>query len=289
MAQLPLMVAVITIGALWVSGCKDSTIVGGQIVQPTADVQIDTIPLSNLSTVKLPAYTGGLSHFSAGSYNDQLFGNVKATGLVQPTLAGVGTLDTLTDDSKITLHLYFSSVYGDTAATQSYDLVEASAPWRGREWKVDSAPPVGSTVVGSFSVGDVNSLATDSLGDVDSVSVTLSQDWVHQYRQAYYNSTNRDSSYIYNMPGFVVVPKSEGKILAFDATNSHLEVVTPKDTASFFIRDWAYSVDRTNVPNLSGNKMRMYSTFESVPKFDISVTSDNSVNINGVSLGTKSL
>ncbi len=287
--QLPLVVAVLTIGALWVSGCKDTTLVGGNIIQPTADVQIDTIPLSNLSTAKLPAYSGDLTDFSAGSYNDPVFGNITATGLIQPSLAGIGSLDTLTDDSKLTLRLFFNSVYGDTASTVSYDLVEASGPWRGREWKIDSAPPTSSTVVGNFSVGDVNSLVTDSLGDVASVDVQLSQSWVQKYRQAYYNSTNRDSSYVFTMPGFVIVPKSEGKILAFDPSNSHLEVVTPKDTASFVIRDWAYSVNRTNVPDYSGKKLQMYSTFESVPKFDISVTSDTSVNINGVSLGTKAI
>jgi len=288
-ARLPLVVAVLTIGTLWISGCKDNNLVGGNLVQPNAVVQVDTIPLKNLTTTKIPAYTGDQSSFSVGMYKDQLFGTVTATGLIQPALASVGGLDTLTDDSKISLVLYINNVYGDTTASESYDVVEASSPWRGREWMYNDTPPISNTVVGSFTVGDINSLVADSLGDVDSVSVALNQSWVQKYRQAYYNATSRDSSYTYTMPGFVIVPKSEGKILAVDPSNSHLFVETPKDTARFVINDWAYSVTRTNVPADTVNHLPMYSTFESVPKFDITVGTNGSLSINGVSLGTKAI
>jgi hypothetical protein len=216
-------------------------------------------------------------------YKDQLYGTVTATGLVQPALASVGGLDTLTDDSKISLILYINSVYGDTTASESYDVVEASSPWRGREWMYNDTPPTSNTVVGSFTVGDINSLA------VDSVRVALSQSWVKKYRQAYYNATSRDSSYTYTMPGFVIVPKSEGKILALDSNNSHLFVETPKDTARFVLNDWAYSITRTNVPSDTVSHLPMYSTFESVPKFDITTNTNGALSINGVSLGTKAI
>ena len=288
-ARLPLVVAVLTIGALWLSGCKDNNLVGGNLVQPGAAVQVDTIPLSNLSTVQIPAYSGNLTSFSIGKYNDQLFGSITATGLVQPVLASVGGLDTLTDNSKMSLVLYLNGVYGDTTASESFDVVEASSPWRGREWKYNDTPPASSTVVGSFTVGNINSLSADSLGDVDSVSVALSQSWVKKYRQAYYNGTNRDSSYTYTMPGFVIVPKSQGKILSVDASNSHLFIVTPKDTARFVINDWAFSINRTNVQADTVKYLPMYSTFESVPKFDINMDTKGALSINGVSLGTRSV
>ena len=288
-ARLPLVVAVLTIGALWISGCKDNNLVGGNLVQPSSAVQVDTIPLKNLATTKIPAYTGDLSSFSIGMYKDPLFGTVTATGLLRPALASVGGLDTLTDGSKISLMLYINSVYGDTTASESYDVVEASSPWRGREWMYDETPPASSTVVGSFTVGNINSLVADSLGDVDSVSVALNQNWVKKYRQAYYNATSRDSSYTYTMPGFVIVPKSEGKILGIDASNSHLFIETPKDTARFVMSDWAYSVTRSNVPADTVHHLPMYSTFESVPKFDISLDTKGALSINGVSLGTKAV
>ena len=288
-ARLPLVVAVLTISTIWISGCKDSNVVGGNLVQPSAAVQIDTIPLSNLTTARVPAYTGDLTSFSAGKYNDPLFGTVTATGLLQPVLANSGSLDTLTDDSKLSLRLYIKSVYGDTTSSESFDLVEASNPWRGREWMASDNPPISSTVVASFTVGNINSLTPDTLGEVDSVDVALSQSWVKKYRQAYYNSGNRDSAYTYNMPGFVIVPKSEGKILAFDPANSHLEIKTPKDTASFVIHDWAYSINRTNVSADTTNDLTAYSTFESVPKFDIKLNSNNALSINGVDLGTRAI
>ncbi len=276
MVRLPLTAAALMIGILWLlSSCKDNTLSGGGLIPPSSDVVIDTIPLKTLSDTTISVYSGDLATFSAGRYHDQLFGDVGAEALLQPALVSTSALDTFTDDSKVFLRLFVSSIYGDSTSSESFNLVEASRPWRALEWKADSAAPASNTVVASFTVGMQ-----------DSLDVPLSQAWITKYRQAY---SNADSTYAYTMPGFVIVPLSTGKIVAFDASKTEMIIQNDQDTAAVAMRGWANSLSRTNVPAVPATQQRLYSTFEHVPRFDIKLNTDRSLSINGINLGTRAI
>ncbi len=275
----PVIIAIVT--TVFLYSCEKNGIVGPKLVPSNAIVSIDTIPLSQFEASNIDVFSGNLTNFSAGMYNDKLFGDLTATGLVQPTLLDSGLVDTITPSTKMFLRFRINDVYGDTNSTINFDLVEASRRWRGKSWRLDSIPPVTNHVITSFSVPHT-----------DSLDVVLPQSYVTKYRDIYYTSggkTVRDSLFNEKMPGFIIVPKSQGKIVSFDGYNSRLIIETGVDTSVTNPATWAYSLQRANEPQLPDSLMQTYSTFERVPSAKIEVTSDTTISLDGTSIGTKSL
>lgn len=269
---------IITVVALIIYGCNKPGVVGNNLVPANGSVAIDTIPLTNYKTSSIDLYSGDRTYYSAGIYNDKLFGKVVATGLVQPQLVQPTSTDTIKPDTKIYLRFYIRSVYGDTNKSVTFDIQEASKRWRGKSWTVGSTPPESGNVITSFTVGNQ-----------DSVDVQMPQSWVQKYRSLLYDTTDavaRDSIYNIKEPGFVIVPKTSGKIVSFlgDSTN-----VLIGDTLTVSPNTWAYSVNRTNEPDVGDSLSQVYSTFSRIPSADFNVTSDSTVTINGVQIKTKAL
>ena len=272
----PIIIAVFA--SLLVYSCDKPGIVGSGLVPSNGNVVIDTIPLTNYVTSKIELYSGDRIDYSAGIYNDKLFGNVQATGLVQPSLVLPSNIDTLKPDDKIYMRFYIDSVYGDTNQTVTFDLEEASQRWRGRSWTVDSIPPASGNVITSFDVGHD-----------DSIDVQMPQSWVSKYRSVLYSSNDasvRDSIFNIKEPGFILVPKTNGKIVSFQGQNTNLII---HDSVAVNAKTWAYSVKRTNETSVGDSLSQIYSTFSRVPSIKIDVKSDTTLTINGDTLNTKAL
>lgn len=260
--------------------CDKGGVVGADLVPQNANVTIDTIPMVQYDTSKISVFSGDLPNFSVGMFNDPLFGNLKATGLVLPPLFTATTIDTLTDTTRISMVFHITSVYGDTNQAETFDIVQASRRWRGRSWRIDSLPPATNNVITSFSVGHE-----------DSVTVPMPQTWVKQYRQMYYAANkdiNADSAYAQMEYGFVIVPTNQAKIVSFSGSNTLLATFRDTVRISTPVWTWAYSLKRNNEPAVGDSVVQTYSTFERVPSVKIVTNNNKTFSINGINLDTKS-
>ena len=228
-----------------------------------------------------PAYhhfSGRLSYFSAGKFNDPLFGDMEATGLIKPALPAAG--DTLEPGAVMKLRLRVDQqlIYGDSAAVSEFDLVEIGQVWRGKAWNIDEPVALsGEGPVGSFSVGTE-----------DSVDVTLSDTWYQEYRSFFENeAANRDSLYRIEFAGLAVVPRDSSKIIPVRVQESRFIIQNPnEDTLSVAPADWAYSLQRANQGSVPSETFPFHSTLERVISFDNGLTREDlgTVNISKVEL-----
>ncbi len=262
------------------SSCSDSGTVGGGIIGPGTEIEVDTLEVTNIRTDSLNSYSGNLNHFSAGKFHDPLFGNLTAYGLMKPSLAGNGDTLSIDDSTNITLNLVFdaNTTYGDTLAEQRFDLYEITEIWRGNEWRLNDEIERAAAPVTSFTVNED-----------DSIEIPLPDEWVQKYGE-YFNSTedNRDTTYSREIHGFKIVPQNEGKIVTvnpfnttFIATNLNLTTESTAadtmrvDSLNFGLHEWAYSLQRTEVSPQSIFSSKIISTLEKVIRFQFDFTFEN--------------
>ncbi|MDX1671868.1 MAG: hypothetical protein R3211_05965, partial [Balneolaceae bacterium] len=124
--------------------------------------------------------------------------------------------------------------------------------------------------------------------DQDTVEVPLDDNWVQDYRNFFIREdAQRDSVYRVDFHGLAIVPRNNAKILGFErgGTEFIIENVLA-DTLSQGLNDWAYSLQRTNVPAAPAGTDILHSTLENIVQFDMDLTRENlgTVNISKVEL-----
>jgi len=266
-AQTPKLALFFILGLLIITGCEDPGIVGNSFVGSGAQIASDTVKISDYNTAdQIPTYSGNRSYLSAGKFDDPVFGTVTATGLLKPSIS-TSAIDTLQEDASMYLQLKIDpgNVYGDTTSSTTFDLVEMNQLWRGKSWKMDDPAPVSDNVV----------VSSTQIGMQDSVVIELPTSYMMKYRDFYYDdSANRDSLYKYNFYGLALVPKDgSNKILAINSSGSHFLFQNPDDTtySQETLNDWAYSVERTNVPSGNNNEDNVFGDFSQVINFDFPI------------------
>lgn len=271
---------VVSVFTLLMIGCEDPGSVGGDFTDPGTQVQDTVFSVSNVRTDSFATFSGNQSFFSAGQFDDPLFGNISAMSLVKPTLPGIVRGDTLVQNTEMNLRLVFgdSLLYGDTTSTAEFDLVEIGEIWRSKARRLYDDIQLTQNQIGSFQVD----------GETDSLEVPLASEWVSRYR-AYYNaiSANRDSLYLYDFQGLAIVPKNNSMIIPFNSTSSRFTIINPgEDTSSVPASQWAYSLDRSNAGQPPSGSTKAISTFEKVLKFDMDLSREDlgSANISRVEL-----
>lgn len=263
-----LMLLGITLMALTIlSGCEDPGVVGNAIVGEQNNLTFDTLQVSDVKTISQSTYSGNLPYLSAGAYNDQLFGDIRTIAALRPAITHVG--DTLTTEAEAILSLSIDTTqtYGDTLGTQTFDLVEVGSAWRGNTFKYDS----------EFQLTNNTIASNIQLGLDDSVTVSLPSSWVQQYRDFYYRpSGERDSVYVRQYYGFALVPQNQSKIVAIQPSASKILLKNPSDTTykQQSIKDYAFSLERSNVPQMEEGTTPVYSTFEQFIDFDFPFNED---------------
>lgn len=270
---------VVSVSGFLLTGCESPGSVGGSFTDPGTQVQDTVFAVTDVQTDSFITYSGRLSFFSAGQFNDPLFGNLSARSFIKPSLPGL-TTDTLSSDVQMNLRLLVEdgSVYGDTLSTAEYDLVEIDQIWRGRAVELNDELELTQNLVGSFSIDE----------STDSLDVPLASDWVQRYR-AYYNaiSANRDSLYLYDFHGLAMVPRNESKIIPFDPSQIRFVTIdTGSDTSTINPSQWAYTLNRSNAADAPGGSSKAISTLEQVLKFDLDLSKEDlgTVNISKVEL-----
>lgn len=261
------------------SACETPGSVGGSFTDPGTELKDTVFAINDIQTESYTTYSGRLSFFSAGQFNDPLFGNLSARSFIKPSIPGIVN-DTLSSNVQMNLRLILNdnSIYGDTTSTADFDLVEIDQVWRGRAVELYDDIEISQNLVGSFSIDE----ATDSL------DVPLASEWVQRYR-AYYNtiSANRDSLYLYDFHGLALVPKNESKIIPFNPSSVRFMTIdTGSDTSFINPSQWAYTLNRSNAADAPTGSSKAISTFEEVVKFDLDLSREDlgTVNISRVEL-----
>lgn len=275
------LILALSVFSLTLYGCEDPGAVGGSFTDPGTEVRDTVFYVSDVEVDSFISFTGNQSYFSAGQFNDPLFGNVRSVSLLKPSLPTIGVTDSLSAGSYLSLQLAVndSSLYGDTLSTAQFNIVELNQIWRGRAWKINDEVPLSQNVIGSFQVDETT----------DSLVVPLDQEWSSRYRD-FYNafSANRDSLYRYDFHGLAIVPQNEAQLVPFSSSESRFFVIDPAQEDTSFVTgaQWGFSLERSGGGDAPAGSSKLINTFEKVVKFNLNLSSEDlgTVNISKVEL-----
>lgn len=248
---------------LFFNGCEDPGNVGsGFIDEPT--IKTDTLYLDDVTTESFDGYAGNLAYFNIGLYSDQVFGDVRTTGLVKPNLYNnASNIDENNFTLSLEIQLDSTITYGDTTSQSSFNLYEINTLWRGNSQFVNSA----------VSYDESRSIGNFTVGEEKRVSIELSDYWRDKYA-GYINNTdsNVDSLYRYEFLGLAIVPdNSSNKISMVDISDSRFILVDAEDdTISLGMSSSGYFVERTN-SNTDPSVTPIYSTLEQMMRIALPV------------------
>jgi hypothetical protein len=267
--------------------CEDAGTVGSSFSGSNQIIQVDTLRIDSITPVDLPTFSGELTNFSAGQYDDPLFGSFRATALIMPGLPiaerAIGSGD------ELFLILFPTTVYGDSASTAAFDLIEIGERWRGTNWTLDDRPVLTGNVIGSFEVGPA----------ADSIAVPLDRDWITNYSTFIpeVEGQDRDSTFRANVFGIAIVPAGGNKVVGFTTTQTDGQSFTTLNRSYLFLkqdlsvddgripnRSWAYSLEHdisTATIPMPENATPVFNTFKQAFQLDF--------RINETILGTKNI
>lgn len=241
--------------------CEDPGSVGDSLIDSNSSVSVDTFQVNNIEPYSINAYTGNKANYSAGIFNDPLFGDIQVTSLIKPILR---TYDgDIRTEREMFLRLFINDngVYGDTLAQADFELVPISELWRGKAWQINNDVPLSAEEpVGSFSVTDE-----------DSIDVALDQEWATEY-YSYYNddSEDRNTQYQNEFFGLAIVPQNESKIVSFSDEESRFiidEIIVDTDV---IISQSGFSLQRSN-PQSPTDSESLYNTLENIVGFNLNI------------------
>lgn len=250
------------------TGCEDPGVVGGEFSDTNTAVKVDTFAVDGIGTDNFDYYTGNLGFISAGQFNDPLFGDMKATGLIRPGLLDSGAVSS---DAIMKLRLIFDqdAVYGDSAKTANFNLYEMTQPWRGNAWKINDKP--------EFSM-PLSTVGSIPVADEDSITVPLADSWVQKFREQV--NSDADQDYRVAFPGLGMVPQDTSKIVPIDADSSSFIIENPDDTLQVSLLDWGFSLQRENVAGTAPFQQQIHSTMEQVLTLDLQLDREELTPIN---------
>lgn len=250
-----------------ISGCENPGSVGTGLGGPGADVVVDTIAVTGFDTLHTNAYSGLRSYFSAGEYNDALFGNVSAIGMLEPRMPAAA--DTIHADDKMMMRIILNGnqVYGDSAASQDFDIYEIGEDWRGQTQKMKD----------DIKINTANKVGSFTVGQEDSLDVKLSDEWYGKYYKYATDSdisaSDRDSVFQENVHGLALVAQNSNKIIPLNASKTRFVITSQdSDTVSVNMAKWAYSLDRSN-ESYPQHSLPLFSTYESILNFKLDLSS----------------
>lgn len=261
--------------AVVISSCENPGSVGSGLSDSGAEVEILRDTIGVIDTLGFNSYSGSYAYFSAGAYNDPLFGELRATGFVRPSLPAAG--DSLEENATMKMRILFDPqrVYGDTLAEQSFEVYRIEEYWRGRAHKLKDA----------LQLDQSQSVASFTVETGDSLDVTLDPAWVSEYYRAYAESGDADADSLYQSEvyGLALVPSGSNKIIPLDAQSTRFVIENPEtDTFEVSNGQWAYHLSRSHEPAHPEGSMAVYNMLESILSFRLDV-SDIEVNAPSIS------
>jgi hypothetical protein len=263
-------------GALLISlsiltACEESGIVGSSFVTTDPTLSIDTLLLGPIETEPLVSFAGSKTLVSAGSFNDQLFGRLTSTALLNPNLyTGVTAVDPA---AQLTLVLVRDQITGDTTQTSTYELFEITRRWRANEWKADSVAQKSLTPL----------LVFDTSSN-DTIRIPLPLGWSNNYKRIVgLDAADRVDVYRDEVFGFAVVHNNGNRVEYFNTNTSFLEIQNPQQqgdeeapvpiAVNMFQRATSYSVDLP-IPDAADNRVIVMNDFSQTARLTIRLAED---------------
>ncbi|MCH8568810.1 MAG: hypothetical protein LAT67_11120 [Balneolales bacterium] len=183
-----------------IQGCSDDTnVVGSDFVPSDRSVSIDTLFVADLDITQLLTFTGNLTNFSAGRYEDPVLGTITSSAFLAPGVTTLNTTDSLQIGAEMFLVLDPISFYGDTTSTAVFDIHYITERWRTTAANVDT-----EVVIDPVSLGSVEITA-----QTDSVMFRLPDEWTQDYRGIFITTENRQDFLRENEFGFALVPRND--------------------------------------------------------------------------------
>ncbi|MEX0772624.1 MAG: hypothetical protein WD038_05615 [Balneolales bacterium] len=257
------------------SSCDETGVVGSDIIDEPPPVNADTLEIPATEGVSITTFSGNEVHFSAGEYDDNIFGRQRITGMINPSLSAQ-EVDSIGENAEGYLKLHVEEVLGDQSASASFDLIEIERRWRAPAWRPDS----------TLEFNNHNVVASFNIADEDSIRIKLDDEWFGRYADHFNASEDRDDSYKEQMFGLAIVPTNQAKILSFESGKTELiidnQVSSTEDDDDDedepgvfrqFMRATGYSIDRDEIP-APGESTAVLNTFENTLRLKFDITED---------------
>lgn len=247
-----------------ITGCEDPGSVGSNLSESGADVEIVDVPVEGMETVSFNSYSGNFSYFSVGAYNDPIFGEMEATGLLKPSLPASNN-DSLQQDAVMKMRLLFDweHVYGDTLTNQTFDVYPIQEFWRGNAIKLKD----------EIQIDENAKIASFTVEEDDSLDIILDSDWVDNNYRPYIDAENADSLYEDEVFGLALVPTEGGKILPLNSSSTRFVIENPEsDTFEVANDRWAYQLNRANEGEAPDGVFKAYNMLENTLTFNLDLS-----------------
>lgn len=203
------VVSLITLGII--SSCSDdNNIVGSTFIPSDRNIIVDTLDITNLTIEELVTFTGNLTYFSAGKYQDQVYGEVKSTSFLAPGISTLSPADSMEAGAEVYLVLEPFNFYGDTTSTAVFDLHYITERWRPNDANVNS----------QFSTDPVSIGSIEITAETDSVLFQLPQQWADNFRGFFNETENPIENLRANEFGFALVPRDDNNVIVGFRTES---------------------------------------------------------------------
>ncbi|SMO63701.1 hypothetical protein [Gracilimonas mengyeensis] len=247
---------------LLVAGCKENPGSVGNDYIDNPELTFDTLAVSQIETRSFSGYSGRLAFIPLGYYDDAVFGEVEAIGMVKPIRRPARISSDSIELGNFSMYLEIGidslNTYGDTLSQTSFTAYPVTSNWRGAAFRHDQALNFDeSRPVASFTIGAEDTMVVEQ----------LSQDWVDEY-EVYLTDNSLDSTYNYDFKGLAIVPDNNSSKISFAvASESRFKIINEAqtDTVSAGLMDWAYSLNRSNT-NIPPEANALHSTLEGMTK-----------------------
>ncbi len=265
-------------------GCEEPGVVGGAFIDDEGNLVTNEFPVKEMTPTSSVSYSGRLDVVPMGHYNDPLFGEITSVGLIRPDLNSI-TLNRIDSTETVALKLVFNGTeYGDTLSTAFFDVYEVAEPWRGKQLRYGDQISYDPTKkIGSFAIAQA-----------DTALIPMPEDWIFRYNGFISDTTTAtDSTYIFDMPGFAIVPdvsRSQKMVfldLGTDASGTVESETTrlfSEDTTGTFqyqrMADWGAAVQREASILQPTTSYKAMNTFEAFQKIDYEFTRESLVSQN---------
>lgn len=226
--------AILTFGLI---GCEDPGNVGGGFLEDNTNLETSVISVGSIEEHSTRTYSGQHQFMPIGRYDDAMFGEYTAIGILKPSINTNRIDSVITEEDTFQLRLVFSSeMYGDTTSVSEFDIFELSEPWRGNELRFgESIPFDDSRKIGEFTATGNETVIVD-LDD---------EDWIERYNH-YLMSEGDDRNSVYRdeFYGLAIVPaETNSKVLFAAMRTSEDEEEDDLDFVRFVVDSDDYDED----------------------------------------------
>jgi hypothetical protein len=265
-------------------GCEEPGVVGGAFIDDEGNLVTNEFPVKEMTPTSSLSYSGRLDVVPMGHYDDPLFGEITSVGLIRPDLNSI-TLNRIDSTETVALKLVFNGTeYGDTLSTAFFDVYEVAEPWRGKQLRYGDQISYDPTKkIGSFAIAQA-----------DTALIPMPEDWIFRYNGFISDTTTAtDSTYIFDMPGFAIVPDvSRSQKMVFLDLGTDASGVVESETTRLFsedttgtfqyqrMADWGAAVQREASIFQPTTSYKAMNTFEAFQKIDYEFTRESLVSQN---------